>query len=549
MRIFHGAGDGDDLQFSIPALLGILLIPSAFGFIQVLEQFSTLKHYLMGVRYFDVYRASFGDEYFFIVYSMVITGAVVILKWDRLFPDRQDFDNLAVLPISGRQNFMASLIALLFLTSLFAAIVNGAASLIFPFAVTASYNTLGPFVEFFIAHTVSVVLASFFVCFGLLVLMGVTILVTPKRYVRIASLAVRIAGAVGLAGLLATAFTLPRILQSGAIPNYVTWVPPVWFLDLHQTMLVHGTPTIGMGIVCLEITALTFVVAMIVYSLTYYREFMRIPERAGLVHASGRDSYSIFRRCLEAVAVRSAFQRATYSFSIKTLFRNDKHCLLFGTATAMGFFLSAQAAGEALADPFQKGIDPRLLSVSLTMAFFTIVSMRALFDVPSERDANWVFRSTVDRYRNEAREVAGKVLLTPIIVWLMCMLPVHVILWGWTASMLHSAYVLMCSAGLAQLLLLKFRKIPFTCAYTASKDRFLVMVILGLIGFSLFSNTNARIEVALLNHPIRFLFVIPVFVALIWRTRMYRQSLPSQERALVFEDRPAPLVQLLNLPR
>src|SRR5712671_1645904 len=182
MRIFHGAGDGDDLQFSIPALLGILSIPSAFGSIQLLDKYSTLKHYLMGVRYFDVYRASFGDEYFFIVYSMVITGAVVILKWDRLFPDRQDFDNLAVLPISGRQNFMASLI--------------------FPFAVTASYNTLGPFVEFFIAHTVSVVLASFFVCFGLLVLMGVTILVTPKRYVRIASLAVRISGAVGLAGLL-----------------------------------------------------------------------------------------------------------------------------------------------------------------------------------------------------------------------------------------------------------------------------------------------------------------------------------------------------------
>jgi len=59
----------------------------------------------------------------------------------------------------------------------------------------------------------------------------------------------------------------------------------------------------------------------------------------------------------------------------------------------------------------------------------------------------------------------------------------------------------------------------------------LVMVILGLIGFSLFSNANARIEVALLNHPIRFLVVIPVFVALIWRTRLYRQSLPSQERA------------------
>jgi len=360
---------------------------------------------------------------------------------------------------------------------------------------------------------------------------------------------VRISCALGLAGLLGTAFTLPRVLQSDSVPRYVSWIPSVWFLDLHQTMLVQGRPSIGMGVACLEITALTFVLAMMAYSLTYYREFMRIPERAGLMHAAGRDTYSVFRRVLEAVGLRSAFQSATYFFAMKTLFRNEKHCLLFGTATAMGFFVSAQAVGEALANPVRKGIDPGLLSVSLTIAFFTIVSMRALFDVPSDRDANWVFRSTVDRYRNEAREVAAKVLLSPVIVWLLCVLPLHVFLWGWKTSILHSAYVLMCSIGLAQLLLLKFRKIPFTCAYTASKDRFLVMVILGLIGFSLFSRANAGFEVGLLDRPLRFLFVVPVFVALLWRTREYRRGLFLQDRALVYEDRPAPLVQLLNLPR
>jgi len=140
-RIFRGAGDGDDLQFSIPALLGLLSVPSGFGSILLLDKYSTLRMYFMGIRHFDVYRASFYDEYFFIVYSMVITGSVMVLKWDRLFPDRQDYDNLAVLPISSRQNFAASLIALLFLTSLFAAIVNGAASIIFPYAVTNSYES------------------------------------------------------------------------------------------------------------------------------------------------------------------------------------------------------------------------------------------------------------------------------------------------------------------------------------------------------------------------------------------------------------------------
>ena len=70
--------------------------------------------------------------------------------------------------------------------------------------------------------------------------------------------------------------------------------------------------------------------------------------------------------------------------------------------------MAAGSAGKAIADPIQNGIDPRLLSVSLTLAFFTIVSLRALLDVPSDRNASWVFRSTVDRHRHEAQRGGGK---------------------------------------------------------------------------------------------------------------------------------------------
>ena len=36
------------------------------------------------------------------------------------------------------------------------------------------------------------------------------------------------------------------------------------------------------------------------------------------------------------LVLRSSFQRATYFFSMKTIFRFEKHCMLFGTATAVG---------------------------------------------------------------------------------------------------------------------------------------------------------------------------------------------------------------------
>lgn len=550
VRIFHGAGDGDDLQFSIPALLGLLSVPSAFAAINLLSKYSTLRLFLLGIQGFDVYRASVPDEYFFIVYSFVVTGAVVILKWDRLFPDRQDYDNLAALPLSARQNFIASLTALLFLASLFAGIINAAASLIFPLAVTSTYNTFWSFLEFAVAHSVAVVLASLFACFGLLLLMGLTILVTPRRYVRPVSLAVRILCALGLIATLGTVFTMPRVLSSPPLPGYAFYIPTVWFLDLHQMLLAHGTQLLGAGGLCLVITGATFVLALLIYALTYYREYIRIPETSGLVYGGGRDSYSMLRRCLEGVLLRTPFQRATFHFAVKTLFRSERHCLLFGTAAAVGVFLSAEAVGDTLANPIAESIDPRLLSVSLTIAYCAVVSLRALFDLPSDRNASWVFRSILDLNRHEGRESGTKVMIATVVPWLLLpALPLHIALWGWGRALLHTLYVLMCSIALSEVLLLRFRKIPFTCLYTASKDRVLMMIFFALAGFYVFSGANSSLEAVLLRRPIYFLFVIPIFTSVLLWIREYQAGLSQADRALIFEDRPAAAIQLLNLSR
>jgi hypothetical protein len=550
MRLFNGAGDGDELQFSIPALLGLLSAPSAFGALQLLGKYSTLRLFMMGIRDFDVYRATIPDEYSFIVYSMVITGAVVVLKWDRLFPDRQDYDNLATLPLSARQHFMASLIALLFLASLFAVVINGAASIIFPTAVTAQYNSFGRFIEFFLAHTVAVVLASFFACFGLLLLMGMTIVVTPKRYIRAASLAVRILCALGLVGILSTVFTMPRLLWAHEVPWYAPLVPSVWFLDLNQMLLAGGRQHLEAGVFCIQITLVTVVLSLVIYAVTYYREYMQIPERSGLAYGAGRDSYSLVRRFQDAVVLRSPFQIATYHFVFKTLFRSERHCLLFGTAGAVGFFMAGQAFTDALTNPPEGRIDPRLLSVSLTLAYCVVVCLWGLFDMPSDRKANWIFRSTVDFYRHHGRDVAVKVMVSAVAPWLLLIgLPLHVRLWGWTTALLHTAYVLMSSVVLAEVLLLRFQKIPFTCTYTASKDRVMMRVVLAFIGLFVLTEVNSRIEVSLLENPILLPGIVALVVVLLWWIRHYRSELPSAERVLLFEDRPAPAVQLLNLTR
>src|SRR6185503_2155654 len=98
----------------------------------------------------------------------------------------------------------------------------------------------------------------------------------------------------------------------------------------------------------------------------------------------------------------------------------------------------------------------------------------------------------------------------------------------------------------SELLLLRFRKIPFTCSYTASKDRVLLMVFLGLAGLWMFGGANASLEATILRKPVYFLFTVPVLITVLLWIRGYWAGLSQADRVLLFEDRPAPAIQLLN---
>src|SRR5512132_3765628 len=59
------------------------------------------------------------DYYFFVVYSMVAMGFVMVFEWDSLFPDRRDYIVLTPLPISGQAIFWAKLAALVVFLTVF----------------------------------------------------------------------------------------------------------------------------------------------------------------------------------------------------------------------------------------------------------------------------------------------------------------------------------------------------------------------------------------------------------------------------------------------
>ena len=80
--------------------------------------------------------------------------------------------------------------------------------------------------------------------------------------------------------------------------------------------------------------------------------------------------------------------------------------------------------------------------------------------------------------------------------------------WGWAAGWLHTALITSWSLLLADILLVRFRKVPFTCSYPPFRHSVIVVAIYCILGFFAFVVLTSRMEYwALLEPALMFLFV------------------------------------------
>src|SRR5580704_11467544 len=161
-RIFRGGGDSDaeGLDLGIGLVLTLLAMPGGFVSILLLNKYGTFLQWLRGAPNVDPLQIALPDEYFFIVLSMTVTGAVAVWRWDAIFPDRRDYMNLVPLPISTRSIFFANLVAVFFLVGLIATDVNAVSCVLFPMVVAATQTKFLFFARFAAVHALGVLLAS-----------------------------------------------------------------------------------------------------------------------------------------------------------------------------------------------------------------------------------------------------------------------------------------------------------------------------------------------------------------------------------------------------
>lgn len=543
-RAFHGnADESDDLDLGFGLVLALLALPGGFSAILLFEKYATFLQVMRGVREFDPLAAALPDEYFFIVLSMSVTGAVAVWKWDSIFPDRRDYMNLVPLPISMWKIFWANLIAMLILAIVLAVDVNAASAVLYPTVVSASQQTFRFYAEFAVVHAVTVTLASVFAFFSIFAILGISMALLPPVAFRKMSRYVRGLVLVGLFTLLATTADIPARIAGldETSRSLVRFIPSAWFLGLCQWLRGRADPALTS---LAEFAAFgllgAIVIAVLAYAIGYRRHFLRIPELADTGSAGVGRGFHWLGRMLDRTLLRNAFQRATVRFVYKTLFRSERHVLVLAGFAGWGLVLASQAmlrAKESAPIPGYSKVSADALSVPLILAFCVILGLRMTFEIPVELRANWIFRFLLDTDHHECKPVARKMtalVIVPPIVFVV--FPVYAYLGGWKTGALHALLVLTWSLVLSELLLFRFRKIPFTCAMPVFRQHAPVAVIIGVFGFFFFAILTADFEQWSLASPLRMLIFVPWPMAILLWLHYFQIDSTESDRKLVFED-------------
>lgn len=555
MRLFSGAGDSSEggLGLSVSAILAMLAAPGAFISILLFDKYSSLLRFLRGNHYFDPYAASLPDQYFFLTFAMVITGIVTVLKWDSIFPDRRDYMNLAPLPVATRQIFLANITAIVLIALAFAIDVNAVSSILFPMEVTMEQPRFIFFVHFASAHFLGVMLSSFFIFLALFALIGTLMLLLPDSAFRRISLYLRVFIVMLLLGLLCSTFTVPQLLRKlGSDPHSILrWLPPVWFLGLLRSVLGKADTALAqMGRLGWQAIITVSVLAPAVYIASYYRYFIRIPETLDTTLRNRAPKTLLPIAWMDQLILRSSFERAIYRFTLKTLLRSERHSLLFGAFSGLGLVLALQVLASATTASHAPDELPRteLLSVSFVLAYFVICGLRFVFDIPAELHANWVHQVILDHEQREPATLARKVILTFVLPWVVLVsLPLSIRSWGWAIGAGHVAVLITACSLLAQLLLRRFRKIPFTCTYPVWKQSATMMILFYVLGFWAFAFLLPRLEHALLMQTPYFLWVLSALMLLAGVALRRLQAVEGVDTLLIFEEKNSPPFEILNL--
>ncbi len=535
-----------DMRTNMVQALGLVAVPGMF------VAFSLLP---MGLRFDQLFEHGgqlIANCYFFVLYSMVVMGFVMVFEWDALFPDRKDYLILTPLPLPANSIFVGKVVALAAFLALFVFDTNFLGALLFPL-VTGRPGLLS---GIFQAHIVAVVAGGGFVALAFAAVQGVLINVLTGRAFRRISPWVQMAA---MALVIVVLFLTPLICAS-LLPllqrdsPLVRWFPPFWFLGLYIDLLPGhpGGPFFHLMAVRAQ---QALVVAAAAFAITYLAGYRRHARRVMESVESGFQGPGWIRRRLDAFANRRLLphplERATFHFISNTILRNARQRLFLATYAGISCALAlpsivriANQPGESLVSFVPDG----LLAIPLTLSFFAVTGLRAAFNFPAELRANWIFQmcetETCQQHIRASRKWIVLLGLAPAFALLA---PFEFYFRGPALALVHLSFAFALSLILLNLLLVWFRKIPFTCSYFPGKTSMAGMALLYFIGFVVYSWLMGRTQEKMIQNPVSLILFYALAAAALWglaRLEAHERGIYS---VLIYEDQPEPIVRTLEL--
>jgi hypothetical protein len=545
-RIFHGGGEpgAEDLDLGLGVILILLAMPGILVSLLMFEEYGSLSRYLSGDGVFDPYVATIPDEYFFIVLSMTVTGAAALWRWDAIFLDRRDYANLVPLPIRLRSIFLANFSAIIALAALFTLVVNAASIILFPVAVVGSQSSFAVFFRFAAGHAAAVSLVSIFSFSAIFALAGILMALLPVKLFRSISLLARFVTAIFLLALLVSIFAVPAFLDgtSMAMKQRVAMLPPVWFLGISQTVWGNGrdpfyssmTEAAGLALIAAAL------IAIFSYSISFRRSFIRIPETADAGPLPRVPLKFSPLAILHNATLRSPSQEACYDFIVRTLLRSDAHLQIvmafagLGLVAAAASLSSLKSSHLILAGPTPS---VEFLSVPFVLSYCIIAGVRLAFEIPTDLRANWIFRLLLSPNNHKARPIARGVMHAATLPWLIpSVFAVTLVFFGWIVALLHVAILTLSNVLVIEILLVRYRKIPFTCAYPKFESHSGVILVVYLIGFFMIADYIPELEHWSLISTVRTICFIPLFGLAMAGLYAYRKQMLEMDKELIFEE-------------
>ena len=413
--------------------------------------------------------AAYMFEHFLIETTMTIAGLISVLSWDSAFPDRRDMLVLGPLPVRRGTLFVSKLAALFATPSLAIISFNIFTGAGWPMVFAVGLGSEFSLFRAFPAYWLTIFAAGAFVVFTVLALQGLASNLLPRQiFLRLSA----ILQAAALCLLLSTyflgpSFNSPAALAARQSERMLHWLPAYWFLglfnQLNGSMHPELVPLAHRAWVALGLSAMGAIVALL---LSYLHTMPKIVEQPDILPGAGSRSFGI------GTLPGSSLGGIITLFSLRTLLRSRQHRMILSFYVGIGLtiilgFIHTKFVQSA---PASSGVNTTYLLASILTVSLTVLALRVVIAIPITLHANWIFRVTQARpaykYHRAVRLSIVLIGVAPALLALSAALFSH-----YSPGLVLGHLLTMALLGVlvAELCLLTFRKISFTCSYLPGK--------------------------------------------------------------------------------